>query len=468
MSILSVAVMLPPLLIGMVIVMLLWPYSLRSHFLLKVFIGIGVGTGFSSILFFLWILFFSPHSRGFVFIEFLVLILLLLTLLYRRKKRPSPPAPAIPGQSRPIWASWLLLVLFLGSFISWGLAFRSISFMNPHGTFDAYAIWNLRARFIFRAGEDWQIGLSPELNWKSHADYPMLTSANVARAWAILGQETTRVPIVQSGLFTTALLGLSLTTLFTFRGWGQAALGSIILLAIPWIPFFALSQNAETAVAYFYLAVSSLLMLYAWSRRTGFLVLAGLMAGLSAWVKNEGLVFLIAAAICSAAMVYEHKKPLHTMLTRFLPFLYGVVPVLALALFYKFSLTPANDLFADQTLHDILGRVLDPTRWLTIFSSLADLAWNLGEWGFPLLPGMLALLLIFWPRRLFNKRGLQTLLPVLFLTAISYFMVYLITPHPLEWHLQYSADRLLFHLLPSLWLVLFLFIRTPEEILQKE
>ncbi len=466
MSVLSFAVMLPPLLIGIVIVLLLYPYSLRSHLLLKVFLGIGVGMGLSSILFFVWILFFSPHLPGFVLIEFLILAFLLAALLYRYKKMPCAVIPEIQGRSRPIWASWLLLVLFLGSFLSWVIAFRSFSFTQPHGTFDAYAIWNLRARFIFRAGEDWQIGLSPDLNWKNHADYPMLTSANIARAWVILRQETTRVPIVLSGLFTTALLGLSLTALHALRGWGQAALGSILLLAIPWITYFPPSQNAETVVAYFYLAVSTLLMLYAWSRSANFLVLAGLMAGLSAWVKNEGLVFLVAAAFGSLALVYEHKKTLRAMLARFLPFLYGAVPPLAVALFFKFRLTPANDLFAGQILQDFLLRILDPTRWSTILSSLGDLIWRMGEFGFPLLPGILVILLIFFPRRMLNRKGLQTILLVLLLTAFCYFLVYLVTPHPLEWHLQYSADRLLFQLLPSFWLTFFIFIRTPEEIIQ--
>lgn len=465
MSILSFAVMLPPLLIGIAIVMLLWPYCLRSHLLLKVFIGVGVGVGFSSMLFFVWILFFPPQSRGFVIIELIVMVLLLLALLHRAKS-PAVPAPELSGRSRPIWVTWLLLVLFLGSFLSWGIAFRSFSFMNPHGSFDAYAIWNLRARFIFRAGEDWRIGLSPALNWKHHVDYPMLTSANVARAWQILRQETTRVPIVQSGLFTTSLLGLVLAALFTFRGLGQAALGSISLLAIPWITYFAPSQNAETALAYFYLSVCALLVLYARYRRANFLVLAGLMAGLSTWVKNEGLVFLLATAIGVMVLVYEPKLVVRSLLRRFLPFLIGALPPLTISLFYKFSMTPPNDLFDNQTMQIILVRIFDPTRWAAIFSSLGKLAWNMGEWQQPLLLGMIALLIIFWPRRRPGKLGLRVPLLVLFLTAMGYFMVYLITPHPLEWHLHYSADRLLFHLLPSFWLMLFLFIRTPEEILQ--
>jgi hypothetical protein len=49
------------------------------------------------------------------------------------------------------------------------------------------------------------------------------------------------------------------------------------------------------------------------------------------------------------------------------------------------------------------------------------------------------------------------------LLLAGYFFTYLITPHPLEWHITHSVERLYLHFYPAvLWLV-FLVSRAPEK-----
>ena len=51
------------------------------------------------------------------------------------------------------------------------LIFVSFILIEPHGQFDAWYIWNARARFLFRGGAYWADGFSPLV---AHADYPLL------------------------------------------------------------------------------------------------------------------------------------------------------------------------------------------------------------------------------------------------------------------------------------------------------
>ena len=50
---------------------------------------------------------------------------------------------------------------------------------------------------------------------------------------------------------------------------------------------------------------------------------------------------------------------------------------------------------------------------------------------------------------------------------IIYMLIYVITPHDLEWHLNYSMSRLLIHIFPVALMSFFLFVNTPEAALNK-
>src|SRR5690606_28254841 len=140
-------------------------------------------------------------------------------------------------------------------------------------------------------------GLSPELDWKNHADYPMLTSTLVARSWSFLNEESTRVPIVLSATFSLGLVGLLFAFLLETRGITIASLGGLLLLSTSWLQFFPITQNADTTLAFYYLASSCLIYMYIRDPKKQYLFLAGLMVGLSGWTKNEGIVFLAVSSL---------------------------------------------------------------------------------------------------------------------------------------------------------------------------
>ena len=70
-------------------------------------------------------------------------------------------------------------------------SFVSASAVYPHGEWDAWAQWNLRARFFARGLADgaWRDAFAPVLAW-SHPDYPPLVPSSIARLWIYAGRET--------------------------------------------------------------------------------------------------------------------------------------------------------------------------------------------------------------------------------------------------------------------------------------
>jgi uncharacterized membrane protein YfbV (UPF0208 family) len=66
------------------------------------------------------------------------------------------------------------------------------------------------------------------------------------------------------------------------------------------------------------------------------------------------------------------------------------------------------------------------------------------------------------------KPGIATALIALFLMLAGYFLVYVITPLNLQFHLAYSLDRLLLQLWPSFVFVYFLIVSAPDEVLVKK
>src|SRR5262249_40932276 len=99
------------------------------------------------------------------------------------------------------------------------------------------------------------------------------------------------------------------------------------------------------------------------------------------------------------------------------------------------------------------------SRYMAILSSLLTGLWKIG-------PGLLPALMVYAyllgrsSDRFFRWRPL--LATGLFVLG-CYLAAYLISPHPLDWHLESSLDRLLLHLWPAALFGFFVCVASPEE-----
>jgi hypothetical protein len=452
---------LPSLIAGVALVDLLYPARRPSDWLLKLFLGFGLGLGVTSCLDFYWILLYSPENSGYRWLEW-VLAMGLVGAGAVRWRRSKLVVLRRANFHRP--SSWLIYAL-AGMLVAGGAlalySFWAGAVLRPFGNFDAYAIWNLRARSLLLVNpETWPQAFSPLLSWKAHADYPLLWPITLLRAWQELGSQWPQAGQTQAIGFGLACAGLMFTGLLRLRGLGQATLGTLLLVSMPWFITYNVFQQADGPLAYFYLIVILLLYKYEQNNNPAILTLAGLGAGLAGWTKNDGLVFILAVWIY--LLVRFGRRPFGKSLGGLVPFGVGVLLPLVTILIFKVRLAPEGDLLGTQTLAQMLAKMIDPTRWGLILAAIGAALPTLGGWSWPAaaaipLYGLLA-------GKAPGGRGFWLWL-ALGLTLAGYVAVYLVTPHDLAWHLQYSLARLLFHLLPASLFLLLALAKNPGQIL---
>ena len=471
-----------PVLIGVLFVALvLPPAKMPKHFFpVTCFLSIGIGFGISYCLTFLLLTSVGLSRRSILSTELLLSIILAGRLFYRTLPRRQPFAvdkslaqsTASSGAPRAISICFLIALLFSL------MVFAASSWKAPHGGWDAFAIWNRRARFLFRAGIHWVDAFSEHLG---KVDYPLFIPTNVARGWVIVGSDTTVIPIILSALFTFSIVGLTVSSLSFLRGRSQGSLAGLVLCGTPFLISLGASQLADVPLAFLFLSTLVLFRLKtespAYQYRLVFL--AGVAAGFSTGVKNEGSLFLVSTLLSLTAIALVPKKRLaHSKDLGY--FFLGTLPGLAVTICFK-SYSPISGLFFDADFHTLVSKITDPARHLLVLGTFQRELRNFGGWPFSMPIFLLFYVLVLGTRRDIRfGEEVAPLLMVLAMMLAGYYWVYILgltqpgtttAVHPtwdlLTWHLQTSLDRLLVQLWPSAVFAYFLTTRTIEEVVAK-
>lgn len=454
-----------PLLMGLVSISCLWPIgkSFLSHVMLKLSFGIGIGLGVFSCFFFVWLSVFGPSSRGLIPALIVIVLLMAAILAYRVRKSGRLPARELSTEPLPkLKLRWILGILFLVSIVFGVASFVFLSLKKPHGDWDAWAIWNLRARFLFRGGDQWTSAFSGLLE-AARPDYPLLVPSAIAGLWTCIGNDTVLVPVLLSFLFTFAAVGLTVSSLAILRGKNQAFLAGVILLGTPFLITHGESQYADVPLAFFFLGTLIFLALQdrLTERSYNFLILAGLTAGLAAWTKNEGIIFIAAISV-ARLMTVAPKKGLRSYLRQMLSFTAGLAPALLIVIYFKLRLAPANYLMA-QGSQTTLQKLMDVSRHLQVWNAFAKQLVDFGGWAVSV-----PLLLIFYilfsgvSMKETERPGIIASLLALVFMLVAYALTLVVTPFDIAWQLSTSLNRLLLQLWPSLIFVYFLIARPIE------
>lgn len=451
---------IPPFLLALLVLSILWPNnkSLDSYLLFKSSLAVGLGIGFSSCCFFLWLLIFGAADSSFVAMDPFLYILIAgyLSFILRQKgyvvrsEAMTEDAPS-NGTDRFIHA-WSIIAVAVAIVL-----FISFSLKSPHGGWDAWSIWNLRAKFLFRGGDHWTDGFSPGVKW-SHPDYPLLIPATIARGWSFLGIESTLTPATVSLLFTLAVVGLLASSISMLRGSTQAALAVLVLLGTPTFISQGASQYADVPLGFFYLATLTLLVAHDNAQRScpRLLFLAGAFSALAAWTKNEGLMFVVTVVLVRTIIVL-HSRGWRAFVHQTRTFVAGLLPFIAVVVLFKMSIAPPSDLLGTQGFLHVILKLTDPSRYFTVLSAFLSKAYHFGGGYLNAVPFLSVLLLMSGIRLEERDRtGIATSFFVLLLMLMGYCLVYIVTPYDLQWHLDTSLDRLLMHLWPSLVFSFFL------------
>jgi hypothetical protein len=433
---------LPKIFAGFWLAHRLWRDPTPAALRYKLFLGLPLGLGLWSLGYFLWI-WAGLNRLIFPWVELSVSLGLTALAL------PTLKPLAVSWQWRALLEP-LNLVLLVSILVS-GFLFAAWLYMDPHGHEDAWFIWNLDARFIYLAN-DFRILYAPNgPGW--HPDYPLMVPLNVVSGWVLVGTQTSRVQMAVTSLFSLILPGILYSALALLKSSRQAALATIVLLASPMFLTYGGSQQADIPVAGFIIATLTLLALFFKTNESGLLCLAGLTAGLSAWAKNEGLLFSLTSGLTLGLFL------LATGQGRALwKFAAGLLFPLTVVLLYKQFLAPLNDLMTLKTL----AQLFELQRYEIIFQSLREHGLNQGWWpglGLPITLALYGLLAWF---EVPNRRVAGLLGLTLLLQLAGYIGIYLLTPHELTWHVDTSFERLLLHLFPTVLFLFFYLIRSPN------
>jgi hypothetical protein len=313
------------------------------------------------------------------------------------------------------------------------LVYQSYRFGTKDGVWDAWAIWNLHAKFL-ASPDNWQLMLHTDTD--PHPDYPLALPSIIA----FIKQLTyARVSIVAYTIATTVFILIPALVFAELRKYSVVA--ATIILA--WFVIdngyakLSLYQTADTLLAFFLLCTILMLRHYRNSGNARFLALAGAFMGACIWTKNEGALLAAIILAFNAEAILSKRNPLW--------FSGGVaLPVFCYTVF-KFGYAPANDLVLMREKISI-SFLVSPERYGIIWNSLKL------EFGNAYFCHMLALILytviLIW-KRAWPEKDILTILACF----VAYLGVYLFTPMDLQWHINTSFDRLIHQLAPTFMLL---------------
>jgi hypothetical protein len=404
----------------------------------------GFGIGFSSIVYFG--LFLVTSQRNTLALldagVWLAVDICLLFAVMRRKRSNVGPGPAESAPAVGWKPAFLVMSLGFLALLAFAVASSWLGWARfPHGQWDAWSIWNLRARSIFRGAPDWPALFSPAIAW-SNLDYPLLVPLTVARVWAYEGRESTAVPATVAMLFFLASVAATMVGVGRLRGWVAGLLSGMTLLVARMYVVQGSCQCADIPLGFFLLVAMSFAAMSREAKDPApFLVAAGAAAGMAAWTKNEGIVLLALIALVSVFSARRLQALTWTLSG-------AALPVIALAVFKAF-LAPPNYLFK-QNSGALIEKLVDAPRWMIVTRGVID---RIPTWGD--VPGGALLWLILavaLTARLDRASVGRATFGVLLLMGMSvgYSLVYVATPLPLEWSIATSFDRLFTQLWPAL------------------
>lgn len=464
-------------LLGFFAVSLLWPFRYRRRsFIIRCCLAFGCGSGISSALFFFWLCFAGAQGIHFSWYMLFELILVAsLGLAYWRIGTRTGQAQAEVLASEPEtdgkFSLEKLLPFIFGAVVLFSAgSFILQSLTNPHGQFDAVSIWNMRARFLARGADHWKSAFadSPSL---PHIDYPLLLPATIARFWMYVGHEPVSVPAVAAFLFTFSCIGVLWSALALLRNNKVAHLGGIVLLGVNSFIVLGASQYADVVIAFFIVSSLALLALYDASgdeanANAGLLLLAGLTAGLCAWTKNEGLLFL--TVLLTVRFVFSlTRKSWRSCGRELMLMIAGALPILIVLIYFKAVVAPEN-YYLKPGHYDANGPMqyfLDPSPLRTKLTDLSRY-WVIAKamtheilyFGGQVL-GMTPLLVLYVALVRLKRAALPGFLAgaaILCAMMAGYYFVFLTTPLRLEHQLSTALSRLVLQLWPGAVFVLFM------------
>ena len=397
----------------------------------RILFSIPLGFGISSVLYFLYLCLNINNFKFFGILEITVMVI--LALLYFNEEKPDMSKHKFKKLSSWFYILNLYAVLiYLKYFVN-----------NPMGSWDGFRIWNIKAEFLTLNTPLWQNVFSLP-HFMSHNDYPLMLPSFTARMWNYAGGENFFLNIITGLFFTFGLVYLLYQALEYFKSKKIAVVVTSVFMILDIFLVNGAAQCSDIPLAYMYLSCIICLFLYFRKEKFSYITLATIFAALSAWTKNEGMMFfLIYFALITGWLLYKkmyQKAAVTTAIT---------CAALAFLGWFKYISNTPNDIIAGFFLLKTYNFAFEWSRYVIILKSLISQLFT----KFTLIFILLILCIKGFKIKEKNKTPFILSCIIIGLCAIGYFGVYVISPHDIKWLTDNSMDRLILQLLPA---VLFL------------
>jgi len=380
----------------------------------------GISSGCLSMLYFLSLVLHAPFFIA-VFIIF-VAVFLFSRWVTKGNENFKPIKTEL--------TAWAYILLVSGVIL---MVQSSYSPAPKHGDWDAWAFWNLHAKY-----------LADPLNWQKlfrnnlgdHPDYPLLVPGTNAFFIRLLGGNAdTIVPFIFS--FSIMLFIPVLVYLETARE--NIVIAAIVLLLFIQDTHYlsiGLAQYADLPLAFFFLC-ALVCMNHIDENKTNVVLIAASL-GCSMWAKNEGIILSAIFILFNMRTLFSRRNARY--------FILGLSFPLMVLFVFKIFYAPQNDILSGQN-SDTFNQLFMASRYETIynyFSAQLDGKFYYVKIAF-FSYATLCIIEKKWP-------GKQMLM--LIACMVAYMMVYILSVQALEWHLATSIDRLMLQLMPAMMYII--------------
>ena len=443
------------LLLGYLLIQILFLKSPLER-MLKLMLASGVGLAISSYInFFCLIILNRYHHKAILITHLIIILTLFVTLLILIKRHH---VKFFTFKSKDILNFIPFGIIILTSIPLWYQAH-----FYAFGGWDAWQVWNLKAKIIFLGGENWTNMFDPIL-WRSSPHYPLFFPLINAWGWIFQTETIYKVPVFSSYVYTILTLGLLFYGLKYLTKSIYAIFIIFVFLSMPLLNKLSYSQYSDNIVGFYMLATFISLIIAKSENKKNFALLAGIFLGTLSFVKSEGFIAsLIILAITPIFFLWKNPetKKKKLLIPFFIGALFSYLPTVIFEIFYA----PENQTF--------INGLTSPTKPITLkriktvfgfyfFEMFAPL-WNAffklsgktaENFTFlePKWNGLWIVMLLGIIASKLRSLSLKTIIIPVFLicyTGVVTFYYFLNTYFEIGWWLQNTLHRILFAVLPT-------------------
>ncbi len=310
---------------------------------------------------------------------------------------------------------------------------NALGVAEKHGGWDAWAIWNFHAGY-----------LSEPVYWKNlfrniesdHPDYPLCLPSVIGFFYRLCAHHfTIIIPFAFSMLVTVSIPAL-LFSEFIRKNMVVALFITFLFAQDKVFLGFGVAEYADSLLALFLLGAFVCIDHAIENKR--YLLLSAACLGGCIWTKNEGAILAGLFLLFNARIFFQLKNIRYTI---------GglALPVITLVIF-KMNAHVQNDM-VNSLNKETINLILDIERYKTIWHSFTD---NLNQKFYYVKIGVYIYLILL----LIEKKWPDWQMLLVFTCLLVYNLIYVVTTHGLEWHLQTSQDRLMHQLMPAMVYIL--------------